>query len=270
MRLYAKYYLVAIIFGVLQVLYYFRVGNKMLFSELIFISSFYKPDFFMPVAIDMFLDYIPFFIMQILFGTYLYRHFCSGSIYYFSRCKSRVRWFLEEAVKLYGYIILYILAMLLSRIIFCELSFGINYNPGSLNLFIDFFVIYSLWLFITTLLINLIAIGIGSQNSVVIMSGIQGILIFLIQIFDKLLPFDHNPNLYGKLLQINPMSHLVMSWHSSKIDMVNNIGNVLGISFPFSKTILYFGMSSIILIFIGGMIIKRTQFIVVNKETGGV
>lgn len=270
MRLYGKYFIIAVIFGILQVLYLFQFRDKMLFSDVIFISSFFKPDFYLPNALNMFLDYIPLIILQILYGTYLYRHFCTASIYYFSRCKNRTMWLLKEAVKLYGYIGVYLVIMFTSRTMFCMLNFKMNFDSGSIYLLCYYLIIYSLWLYITVLAINLIAIFVGSQFSIVVLLGIQGIFILLLQIFDQILPFEKDPKYYGKLLQLNPIAHLVMSWHSSEITSVNNLSNVLDISFPFYETIITFGVLAIAVTVLGCVITKRAQFIVLNRETGGV
>ncbi|MGB8455030.1 MAG: hypothetical protein WCD89_22205 [Anaerocolumna sp.] len=270
MKLYAKYFILAIFWGILQTLFYFRESKIVLFSDIMFVSSFYKPFFFITSIIDMCMNYIPLFLLQIIYGTYIYRHFCITSVYFFSRCANRQVWFIKEAIKLYGYIVVYLLLMIVSGTLFCMVNFRVYFDEGSNYLLFYYMLIFSLWLYITTISINLIAMFIGSNNSTGIIIGVQIILLLLLDVFDSLIPFDNNKIENGRLLELNPISHLVMSWHSSRILSVNQLANILNIDFNFYNSIKYMGTLAIILTIAGCIIIQRVQFIAINKETGGV
>lgn len=254
----------------IQTLFYFRNSKIVLFSDIMFVWSFYKPFFFITSIIDMFMNYIPLLLLQILYGTYIYRHFCSTSVYFFSRCANRQVWFIKEAIKLYFYIVVYLFLMIASGTLFCMVNFGVYFDEGSIYLLFYYILIFSLWLYITTISINLMAIFIGSNNSTGIIIGMQIILLLLLDIFDSWIPFDNNKIVNGSLLELNPISHLVMSWHSSKIFSVNQLINILSIDFSFINSIKYMGTLAIILTITGCVIIQRTQIIAINKETGGV
>lgn len=270
MKLYAKYFVFSIIWGIIQTMFYFRTDQVVLFSDIMFVFSFYKPSFFITSIIDMVMNYIPLLFIQILYGTYIYRHFCSTSIYFFSRCANRQVWLLKEAIKLYYYIVIYLFCMVASGTLFCMLNFGVYFDEGSIYLLFYYMLIFSLWLYITTLSVNLIAVFIGSSNSASIMIGIQIILLLLLGIFDTWIPIDTNKMTAGSLLKLNPISHLVLSWHNSRIFSVNRLVNILNINFTFHNSMIYMGTLAIILTLIGGVIIQKMQIITINKETGAV
>ena len=43
------------------------------------------------------LEMLPFFLFQMLFGIRIYRHYCTASVYFFSRCTYKVRWFVKRS-----------------------------------------------------------------------------------------------------------------------------------------------------------------------------
>lgn len=116
----------------------------------------------------------------------------------------------------------------------------------------------------------MIAVFIGSSNSTGIIVGIQIILLLLLGIFDSWIPFDNDKITNGHLLKLNPISHLVLSWHSSRIFSVNQLSNILDIDFSFHNSMIYMGTLATILTLMGAIIIQRMQIITINKETGDV
>lgn len=270
MKVYFKYLLFAMFYGIFQTLPYLRIGETVVFSDIIFGLSFNKPMFDILYIMDMIMELIPIFLFQILYGTYIYRHFCSASVFYFTRCTNRCKWFLKESIKLYGYIILYLCTLVLSSTFFCTINFGVEFDEGSIHLLCYFLIIFSIWYYITAIIINIIAIMIGSHYSFAIVASVQVLLLLILNIFDTNLPFEENLAVNSHLLKMNPISHLVISWHSSSIPYVNNLINTWNIQFSYFSSIAYLGMIAVIVTIIGGTIINNKQLLVLNRETGGV
>jgi hypothetical protein len=270
MKVYFKYLLFAMFYGIFQTLPYLRVSKTVLFSDIIFGLSFNKPIFHILSIMNMIMDFIPIFLFQILYGTYIYRHFCSASVFYFTRCTNRWSWFLKESIKLYGYIILYLCTLVLSSIVFCMINFGVEFDKGSIHLLCYFFIIFSIWYYITAIIINIIAIMIGSHYSFGIVASVQLLLLLSLDIFENYLPFEENLVANNHLLKINPIAHLVISWHSSSIPYVNNLINTWNIQFSYFSSFAYLGVIAVIITIIGGTIINNKQILVLNRETGGV
>ncbi|SFR81680.1 hypothetical protein [Anaeromicropila populeti] len=270
MKIYSKYLVLAIVMGILQTLFYSRTNVPILFSDLIFVLSFYKPIFYITAIMEMVAKLIPAFLFQIIYGTYIYRHFCSAGIYFFSRCSNRRKWFLKEALKLYGYSVLYLFTMTSASTAFCLINFEVHFDKGSLYLVICFLIIYSLWYYIAALSINIIAIVAGSQYSFVIIAGVQLILTLMLTIFDTWMPFENNVPMNKIILQLNPISHLVISWHSSKLAYINKLINTWNINFSFNISFAYLGLIALISTVVGINIINNKQFIITNNETGGI
>ncbi|OYP33064.1 hypothetical protein CG709_06525 [Lachnotalea glycerini] len=133
-----------------------------------------------------------------------------------------------------------------------------------------FLIIFSVWFYITTISINIISILIGSHYSVAVVLSIQLILVLLLNVFDTCIPFENNLAINIILLKINPISHLVISWHSSKIPYVNKLINLLDINFVYDSSIVYLGLLGVIITMVGCIIINNKQIIYFNRETGGL
>ena len=96
-----KTVLIALIVGIVCVGTGFFELEYVSLSKIILSNAFNGVDFY-PQYISMFtLSYSPLFVFQVIFATYIYKHFCSASIYFFSRNANRINWFLREVVKIY-------------------------------------------------------------------------------------------------------------------------------------------------------------------------
>lgn len=71
------------------------------------------------------------------------------------------------------------------------------------------------------------------------------------------------------LLQLNPISHLVMSWYSSFFENLSMRINMHSISFDLNVSVVFYLILGIILTIAGFIAVKRKDLIVANNETGG-
>ena len=272
MKSYVKYFLCAIIGGAFCCLFFITTHNTISFSYVILKFGFTEFDINIASLMYLFQWYFPLIMFQIFFGTYIYRHFCCASVYYFSRCNNRVSWFLKEAALLYPIAVIYIVIMISSGTIISSITNHLYFDKTSFILFGYYLIIHSLWLFLTTLLINVLAIKISSSNSFLVVGGIQMFFMALFGSWENKLDFtilekkDH----FASILKLNPLSHLVLKWHSSTLESVNKQINCFDIKFDLNWSILLFFVLSIFVIALGCLIVKRQDMIDINKETGGI
>jgi len=272
MRTYFKYFLFSALLGAFCCLFYINQSESVCFSDIILKFSFSEFVIHISYLAIFSAWFLPLLVFQALFGTYIYRHFCSASVYYFSRCGHRVSWFIKEAVSLYPYTIIYLLIMLSTGTIIAGITNHLYFDKASLLILIYYLLVHSLWLYLTTLLINILAIKLSSGGAFIIVAGFQ---IFCIALFAY---WGNNPNFgeyplqekYARILQFNPLSHLVIGWHSSRIDIVNEKINALGMQFDLNRSIVLFFLLSIVVISAGCLVVKKQDFIVTNIETGGI
>ena len=252
---------IAILLGSLQVIFILGSNHRLLLSDIILHFSFSNLLINKPSIIDASFKLFPLFVFQILLGIYMYKRFCSASIYYFSRCKNRIIWFLKESFALYPYTLLYLLVMIASATIETSFWHPVTFDKESFILGFYFLAIYSMWLFSTTLLINIIAIQFNNSSlAFSVVAGLQLTSMVLLLIWEgasKALLFP---------LPLNPFSHLVLSWHSSYIHMVNERINQQSIPFDLNLSLLLLIVVVMVIIASGCVVVNRKEFIAVSKE----
>ena len=77
--------------------------------------------------------YLPLLLFQIFYGTMIYRHFCTASVYFSSRKTNRVKWFLPECAKLWFYAIAYSAVLLFSAIGTVGMTTGVTRELSTLS-----------------------------------------------------------------------------------------------------------------------------------------
>ena len=189
-----KYIIFAVVFGVFYVIIIAGPSNKILLSEIVLKLSFSEfglsegnASYFGKIMLSFF----PSVIFQVISGIELYRHFCTGSVYYFSRCINRKKWYLKETAHLYIDSAVYFIFLSLSFITVMEFSADIHHNfRESLCLYLYYIVIFSLWNYFFSLLLNLTALYFRSNGGFAISLGIQMFFISCYVFFqEKLLSY---------------------------------------------------------------------------------
>ena len=115
MRYYTRFLLVGAASGFFCVFNYAKNGMAQTLADIVMLFGFSSADCQLNQIMEGTYWYMPLFLFQIFYGSYIYRHFCSASIYFFSRCCSRTRWFLKEALTLYLFAVVYLLAVYTQR-----------------------------------------------------------------------------------------------------------------------------------------------------------
>ncbi len=270
MSTYLKCIITSLLWGVLESLFYLRLNEKIILSDIIFQFSFLKKYIETPYIIDMTIKFLPYLIFQILFGTCIYKHFCSASNYYFSRCINRTKWLLREAFLLYTYVLIFLFCMLAGGVMVTVITNELIFDLESIILLLYYLIIYSLWLYLTTLLINIIAVRFNSSVAFIAIAGLEMGCIFSLVLWENVLPLQDSPFIDRNFLflQLNPVAHLVLAWHSSFIEKLNMRINIYYQSFDLNISVVLFLLLSIIVTVVGCIVVKRKDLIIANNESG--
>lgn len=90
--------------------------NEISIANIVLDFSFASAEYYMAYITEITYWYIPILMSHFLFGTSIYKHFCSASVYYFSRTSKRKRWYCIESLKLYANILIYLTLLLGSSV----------------------------------------------------------------------------------------------------------------------------------------------------------
>ncbi|WP_078553746.1 hypothetical protein [Bacillus alkalicellulosilyticus] len=263
---------VAIVWGAFQAIFFLGLREEIVLSDIIIEFSFSNVDIILVYLIEVSIRLLPLLLFQILFGTYIYKHFCTASIYYFSRCHNRIKWFMKECSKLYLLAFIYPLIMVSSGTMVTSITNDVVFDMGSIILLVYFVFIYSFWLFLTALLMNVIAIKVDSSLGFMVIVGLQLASVALLILWENVLPLVNTDLLERNtsLLQINPISHLILAWHSSTIEVVNDKINHLTIHFDLNNSVFVLLFICVVVVMFGCYVVKNQQWITFNKERGGI
>lgn len=123
--------------------------------------------------IGFMLRMMPNYIMILVFGNKLYGHFCTASIYVFSRCPNRMKWYGKEMLQVINLICIFELVFLSTTAIASVLRYQVIFSVGGFILLGCHALIFMLWNFTLVLLVNLLAINIGSSAAFTLVMVVQ-------------------------------------------------------------------------------------------------
>ena len=209
---------------------------------------------------------IPDYMFELYIGIELYRHFCTASVYVFSRTPNRSRWYIREvievAVAVFGYQIIKMFAAM--SVTF--LRYQIEPDHFGFFLLVFHIIVYSLWVFTVSLLINLISIKYGSNNAFIWIVGIQ---IFMTALLELVQIFESNLTLTKIFLNVNPIAHLVVGWHTGTIKELKNSLEVTYIRLDFKVTLVTMLAISIFSVIVGMYLVSQHEFLILNANEEG-
>ena len=270
---YLKYAVIGIVIGILFAFIHIEKINLIAYRELILKISF--SEYILTPNNASYLDkiilcYFPLIVLQVIAGIEIYRHYCTGAIYYFSRCVNKIKWYFKEVGSLSLQILIYLLSYVLGYTIFDSIVYDITFDIVCVKLFIYFIIIYFFWNYIFSLLINVTALFVKSNGGFTISIGLQLLFISLYVTFqEKLYLIYENDNIAKLLIKLIPFSHLIISWHSSRDHTINSLINIYEMSYDLNYSVISLLIVSIVITVIGAFIIKKIDFIYSNRETGG-
>ena len=209
---------------------------------------------------------LPDYMFELYIGIELYRHFCTASVYVFSRTPNRSRWYIREvlevAVAVFGYQIIKMFAAM--SVTF--LRYQIEPDHFGFFLLVFHIIVYSLWVFTVSVLMNLISIKYGSNNAFIWIVGIQ---IFMTALLELVQIFESNLTLTKIFLNVNPIAHLVVGWHTGTIKELKNSLEAAYIRLDFKVTLVTMLAISIFSVIVGMYLVSQHEFLILNANEEG-
>jgi len=167
--------------------------------------------------IGFMLRMMPNYIMILVFGNKLYGHFCTASIYVFSRCPNRMKWYGKELLQLINLICIFELVFLSTTAIASVLRYQVIFSVGGFILLGCHALIFMLWNFTLVLLVNLLAINIGSSAAFTLVMVVQMTCTAALSIINILTKIQIKQDIIDVFLWLNPVAHTVLGWHRSTL-----------------------------------------------------
>lgn len=209
----------------------------------------------------------PEFIFELYAGIMLYRHFCTASIYVFSRYPHRVRWYIGEVSHLGVTVCIFNMLLLAVTILTTASRYGLQIDSAGIVLMAYHFLIHSLWIYAMTLAVNLLAIYVGSSTAYALVISAQLVCIVLLNLMDCLVKYYDGKLTYDNVIKWNPIAHLVLGWHSSHMENVNQVLTSSYMQVDLKCSLIMFLLFGIIITSTGAFIIKEYDLLVSDLET---
>lgn len=268
---YRLLFLAALAGGVyLSIQYINPYGGQITLSEAILQLSGSRGRFVMGFSylelISFTLRLFPAFIFEAYAGILLYRHFCTASIYVFSRYPYRLKWYMGEVFRLSMAVCVFNLLLLAVAVLTAAVRYELEIDNAGIVLSLYHFLIYALWEYIMALLVNLLAVYLGSSTAYASVAVIQLMCIVLLNPIDFLIRYSSDSLSYENLLLWNPAAHLVLGWHESSVESVAGVLTSPHMQFDLNGTLLILFLIGIVVTFVGALIIKKQDLLVSDLE----
>ncbi len=210
----------------------------------------------------------PAFIFEVYAGIMLYRNFCTASIYIFSRYPHRVKWYIGEACRLGGAVCIFHMILLTATMLTTAGRYELQIDSAGIMLMAYHFFIQSLWVYIMALLVNLFAVYWGSSTAYVVVISAQLVCIVLLNLMDVLVRYFEGRLFYDDILIWNPIAHLVLGWHGSHVETVNQVLAAPYMRIDLNDSLIMLLLLGMTVTFAGALIIKNHDLLVSDLETG--
>lgn len=137
-------------------------------------------------------------------------------------------------------------------------------DQGSIILLLSDVAIYALWMYLTALATNMLAMRLGSTAGFAIIYTLQALMLSLLMIWESRILSAAEPILSAedfRLLWMNPIAHLVLGWHSSAMNSVDGYIRKLQLPFDLSNSILIFIGMSVLITWVSWKIVQEQELI---------
>lgn len=209
---------------------------------------------------------LPGYVFMMFSGVLLYRHFCTASIYVFSRQVNRIKWFDKEVFLLGMYCILFEAIVCGAAILTALLRYQILWDKAGVALLGIHILLYSLWLFSGTLFINIAALKVGSSTAFFIFAAVQTICIAALGILNTIPELPENQSAIRFFLLINPISRMVLGWHTGKQAYLKEALHAKYDVLFFPQSILLWIALALLIVFVGKYVISRHDLLTADPE----
>lgn len=257
--------IVAALSGALQaVIYVNPYTGTISLSELVLQLSGSRGEFALGVSLHELLGFamrmVPSYIASAFIGTELYRHYCTASVYVFSRHPNRLSWYAKEVGFIFSSAVVFYIIQLATTIVTTIFRYQIDFDWAGCGLLLYHLAIYTLWLFTMSMLINLLSVFFGSDSAFLsVIIGQSALITLLTFASDEVSPL---------IRTINPIAHLVLQWHGCTNKLYDGI---LATAYPYlnlDSTLLLMLLLGIGIVTACGLILNKHDLLISNMETG--
>ena len=213
------------------------------------------------------LSMVPDFIFEMYMGLHIYQSFCVASVYLFSRCVNKRKWYFFETVRLLGSVLLFQFLMLGVVIVVTGIRYRLAIAPEDFRLLFYEAGIRGGWIYSMTMLINILSIFAGSHIAYSVVMGFQYGALSVLTLLGPI-PGQKGITISDvNILWVNPMSHLVLCWHKDMDKIMENHKDWMEqISLSFSLFLIF--IVSFFVFVIGLWIIERRSILISQAEEG--
>lgn len=211
----------------------------------------------------------PAWILEIFLGISLYQHFCTASIYVFSRCTNREKWYWKEMFTIGCHVLFFHIFVLCITILTTLLRYPITFDSSGMLLLLYHLILHSLWNYSMIILINLLALKYGSNMAfltIVISQTIGITLLGIVEVLENF--FEITAQTKELLLKLNPLSHMVLGWQQSFIIEINNIRSFICEGFYLENSLALLVIICIGVLLVGTKIVKKYDLLISDSEIG--
>lgn len=271
-----------IVFGIfLSMGYVNPYGGEIKLSELILQLSGSRGEFALGFSITELLELsmrmLPSVVVEAYLGIALYRHFCTASIYIFSRCPNRGEWYWREMLEIGESIVFFQITLLFMVIVTTMFRYEVQFDGGGIGLAFYHILIQSLWMYSITFFINLLALWMGSNLSFVVVLAVQSVEIAMLSILGTMSSyFETNIWAVKLAVKLNPVSHMVFGWHSSYIQSINQVLHqrlnqmliLVSETFYLEISLAVLVCINVCMLLAGFMVVRKHDLLISDAETG--
>lgn len=220
----------------------------------------------MSELLEFMLRMIPHMLVMTIWGIWLYRHFCTASIYVFSRCPDRMKWYRRMTAALLLRVCIFEFAFAVGAVLLSLVRFQVVFDIHGASVLALHLIIYILWVFSWTLLINLISLKLGSSPAFMIVMGMQAVCITALGMIGFMERQGSGMERLNRLLTLIPSSHTVLGWQSGRFFAAELTGGRFTVSVV--SSLMFLILFCIVVTAAGGWMTVRHELLVEDIETG--
>lgn len=201
-----------------------------LFSQCIFDSKSIMEKKLLILAVDSIFVIV---IFNLFFGMYIEKELSLNGVYIFSRIRNRSKWFYNKCMHLLMYSSLYTFLFVFMMLVICMISTRTWCDFATLNIFMYLWFALNFITFMSTLVINYMAIYYGEHVGFILVYMIMVVLMGLCLNFEKIPLISKNYSFF----YINPMAAMSMYTLDSDKFKIGIVLYYIGISLLLIKYI---------------------------------
>lgn len=162
-----------------------------------------------------------------------------------------------EVGRIGGAVCLFSMLLLATAILTTAVRYKLLADNAGILLLTYHFIIHSLWIYVMTLSVNLLAIYLGSSSAYAWVISVQLVCIVLLNLIDLLVRYCDSRLTYENAVIWNPIAHLVLGWHGSSLKGVNQVLTSSDIRMDLNGSLILFFLLGLILTSVGAFVIKN-------------